>query len=137
MKTKTKKVYYCEYCNKHGLSAGHMRRHEERCVKNPNRRCGFCHGPLDQDLLKEFSNRAEFTDYGAFVCWTGEPVTTKEILDKTDQCPACTLAILVQTGINDALIRSGSGDHFDYQETVKKWWDNINNEHDKMEMYGY
>lgn len=44
MITKTKEVYYCEYCKRHGLSKGAMRHHEKICHENPNnhRPCFRC-----------------------------------------------------------------------------------------------
>src|SRR5690606_16406104 len=44
MITKQKTVYYCEYCNKNGLHAGHMKRHEEFCSRNPKTwaKCSDC-----------------------------------------------------------------------------------------------
>jgi hypothetical protein len=47
MKTISKPVYYCDYCNKLGLSKSGMARHEQICNKNPeNARpcysCKFC-----------------------------------------------------------------------------------------------
>jgi len=35
MKTEFKKVYYCEHCKKHMLSAASMSRHEKFCKFNP------------------------------------------------------------------------------------------------------
>ena len=44
MKTKTKEVYYCEHCKKHGLSKHKMLHHEAICSSNPenNRPCFNC-----------------------------------------------------------------------------------------------
>jgi len=39
MKTELKKVYYCDYCKKHGLSAGSISRHERFCKLNPVNKC--------------------------------------------------------------------------------------------------
>jgi hypothetical protein len=38
MKTVEKKVYYCDHCKRHMLSAGAMSRHEKYCRLNPNNR---------------------------------------------------------------------------------------------------
>jgi len=35
MKTEVKKVYYCEHCRKHMLSASSMSRHEKYCRNKP------------------------------------------------------------------------------------------------------
>lgn len=45
MKTKTKEVYYCEHCKKHGLVKYMMIYHEKICNKNPenNRACIYCY----------------------------------------------------------------------------------------------
>jgi hypothetical protein len=44
MKTRTKPVYYCEHCKKHGLSKPAMEHHENICHKNPEnfRPCFDC-----------------------------------------------------------------------------------------------
>jgi hypothetical protein len=39
MRFKEKKVYYCDYCKKHSLSASTMSIHEKHCTMNPNRKC--------------------------------------------------------------------------------------------------
>jgi len=38
MKTELKKVYYCEFCKKHGLSASSISRHEKYCKMRPENR---------------------------------------------------------------------------------------------------
>lgn len=35
MKSKTKEVFYCEFCNKNGLSRYKMEYHEKVCTRNP------------------------------------------------------------------------------------------------------
>lgn len=42
MKSRKEWVYRCDYCGKAGRSKGHMRTHEARCTKNPQRVCGMC-----------------------------------------------------------------------------------------------
>lgn len=44
MKTLRKEVYYCDHCKRHGLSAGLMTVHENRCLSNPKniRACIGC-----------------------------------------------------------------------------------------------
>jgi len=36
MESKTKQVYYCDHCKKHGLVRSAMERHELICKKNPD-----------------------------------------------------------------------------------------------------
>ena len=40
MKIKIKKVYYCEFCNKHSLRT--LVEHEKHCTANPSRVCKLC-----------------------------------------------------------------------------------------------
>lgn len=44
MKQKTKEVYYCDHCKKHGLSKFHIARHEKYCINAPENRhaCWGC-----------------------------------------------------------------------------------------------
>jgi len=44
MESKTKQVYYCDHCKKHGLVRSAMERHELICKKNPDnhRPCFQC-----------------------------------------------------------------------------------------------
>jgi hypothetical protein len=35
MKTETRKVYFCEFCKKHSLSAAWISRHEKHCKARP------------------------------------------------------------------------------------------------------
>ena len=42
MKTLLKKVYYCDFCKKKGMSASAMSKHEKHCTLNPTRECGLC-----------------------------------------------------------------------------------------------
>lgn len=119
MKTVKKNVYYCDHCKKKGLAASHIRNHEGRCTNNPNRHCGVCEGYITKhvvvDLIARFAladNPAAYDpDYETvldtkintdekLVTWTGEPVTLKEVRELAEDCPACILAILRQTGLN-------------------------------------
>jgi|WetSurMetagenome_2_1015567.scaffolds.fasta_scaffold00157_26 hypothetical protein len=38
MKTELRKVYFCDHCKKHNLSASSISRHEKYCRYNPNNR---------------------------------------------------------------------------------------------------
>lgn len=42
MRTKMVKRHWCDFCNKAGLSASAMARHEKHCTMNPNRACRVC-----------------------------------------------------------------------------------------------
>ena len=51
MKTKKVNRYWCDFCNKAGLQAGAMRKHEKHCTMNPDRVCRVC--VLTADWLEE------------------------------------------------------------------------------------
>ena len=42
MRTKTIKRHWCDHCNKAGLQAHAMARHEAHCTMNPARGCRVC-----------------------------------------------------------------------------------------------
>jgi len=58
MKTKTKEVFYCDYCKKHGLSKAAMVHHEAICYGNPEnkRPCFNC----------QYLTKRETTIYGNY-----------------------------------------------------------------------
>jgi hypothetical protein len=57
MKSKTKEVFYCEHCKKHGLSKSKMEYHEKACSKNPlnDRPCFHCKN-LDKKETEIYGN---------------------------------------------------------------------------------
>jgi hypothetical protein len=57
MKTKTKKVYYCDFCGKHKLTSNSIIIHEKHCTLNPNRICRVCKGKDENCPMCEFSKR--------------------------------------------------------------------------------
>jgi len=127
MITKTKDVYYCEYCKKHGLSKAAMANHELHCTLNPNRICGLCGSTSIAPLIEKYSNRFIMVPDtalggGETAQWIGEPVTLDEIRDDVESCPICTLAIIRQCNLNKTEI----GPAFDYAEEHKEWWDQVN-----------
>jgi hypothetical protein len=121
MKTIKKNVYYCDYCNKHGLSASSMSQHESGCTMNPQRECGLCElNPDIPELVEQFKKRfivreEKDTDIWCTIIkvdWINKPVTLVEIQESVDGCPNCTLAILRQTG----MISGWFGIDFDFKK---------------------
>src|ERR1035437_308229 len=110
MITKTKTVYYCEYCGRHRLSAAAIKGHEPGCTLNPRRVCGWHE--------KEWKHRA-----GVLARWVRlsavDRYATKEIIasihDEVEGCPACMLAALRQSGVECFYEPSGSR-LWDYEE---------------------
>jgi len=112
MKTKKVTRYECDFCKKRGYSAGHMRKHEQRCTMNPGRECGVCEKMLDQgmpDLKKliamvpdnwacecfEFSKSDDVPDVDEGIVNTA----LVEIYDAAGGCPNCTAAAFRQAGV--------------------------------------
>lgn len=127
MKTVKKNVYYCDYCNKRSLSAFHMQNHERGCTANPDRECRLCgenrHIKLFIERLKErFEIREcepdEFMGHTLEVAWKGSQIKLDEIIEFTEGCPNCTLAILRQTKLNYKIF----GFKYDYKAMLNSWW---------------
>lgn len=146
MKIVEKKVYYCEHCNKRSLAGGHMKTHEKNCTNNPNRGCRLCNEKRDiksiiesLKLRFEISEVIKYHDYADFGesrqdeykeiegKWTAEPITLSEIELLVDHCPACTLAVLRQTGLNRYYF-DGMIDKFDFKVRSREY---LSMKHDK------
>ena len=134
MRTVKKNVYYCEYCGKRSLSAGAMSKHEKHCTANPHRECALCKQNLDiAPFVEQLKARYEIIEimdedmpgitYHK-VKWIGEPITLNEIINFTDGCPICTLAILRQTKLNYAVFDF----KYDYKKELAAWWREVNDD---------
>jgi hypothetical protein len=141
MKIIVKKVYYCDFCKKHGLSAGSMKKHEIHCTANPNRICKLCNNTWDyQQIADEFRKRYTIDEFMKFngilgrgtyekINWINDnPVTIQEIMDKVDGCPICTLTLIRLSGFTHPLF---IGDLvFDYKKELQQWWNEENNRYE-------
>lgn len=127
MNTKTKKVYYCEFCKKHGLCAGVISRHEKSCTANPDRICRLCGTDSIKGLIEKYKGSHEIEEstqpfpigQTIKIKWKdGKEVKAEDILDDVDGCPNCALTILrvcKMTGFPFSI-------KFDYKEELNKWW---------------
>ena len=130
MRIKIKKVYYCEYCNKHSLRP--LIKHEKHCTANIDRECRMCDfenivaAPDIKKLIKKFNSQFKVkthrfnyvSDYDEYETVEEYP-KANDILDSVNFCPACALTIIKKL------------DHhvpdFNYQNEVAKYW-NYRNE---------
>lgn len=134
MKVKTKKVYYCEFCNKHNLSVSAITNHEKHCTLNPDRKCGVCGGNgVNKDDIKFLKN-----NHDILLSWKGKDGANEGILgthigefnDKVKElmsrinCPACMLAIIRQSRIKEFPVE------FNFEEEMKDYWKRKNEEED-------
>ena len=141
MKTVKKNVYYCDYCNKRGLSASHIMKHENHCTANPDRECRLCESGIDLtkiiDKLKtrfRVNIKEEEEPEGWFteeVEWIGKEITVDEIRDLADDCPNCMLAIIRQSGLSHPAVNLG----FKYREENAKYWQDKMNEESRQQEY--
>lgn len=89
--------YMCEFCKKSNCSAPSIRKHESRCTLNPERHCGMCDiackaQPSMADLLASLPLRP--TDK-----WPDLTDEQQQALRAAaDDCPACIMAALRQSG---------------------------------------
>ena len=136
MITKTKKVYYCEFCKKKGLSASALATHEKHCTGNLNRHRRMCGNTRDyKALIRTYTERIEkeipvlidgkTAFYFAFITTQilpPSPLQEKvdkiqdDIVDSVNGCPACTLTILRKLDPIPGLW------NYDYKEEVRHWW---------------
>lgn len=131
MRTKKVTRHYCDYCKKSMAFRNHMEKHEKHCTKNPNRECGLCERigesprPIAELIavvpkLENFKREAfllnDYPDYDAYEKATLEAL--QELRKLTNNCPACILAALRQSG-NTAL----SDRVFDFKAESLKFLD--------------
>lgn len=131
MKTKKVNRYTCDFCAKHKYSAGHMKRHEKNCTKNPNRECACCRfvdGTTKniKDLISILPNPNDYKDeYGNFADALG--LDANEALvglrAVTNDCPACIMAAIRQAGIPVPVVTD-----FKYKEELENVMAEYNNE---------
>jgi hypothetical protein len=81
MKTVIRPVYYCEFCGRHRLTRSAIEKHEPKCVKNPNRKCGWC--------------QVDGRDLPALSYALAETLDLDDLRRKVDGCPLCMLAAIV------------------------------------------
>lgn len=140
MKTIKKNVYYCEYCNKHRLSASHIATHERHCTANPLRICRLCgynNGFVKTIAkLKErfiiIKEQVKYADFDIDVIkWKNKEITLDELKDITDGCPNCILTIIRGVGLN----HYGFDFNYNYKHELAEHWKIINEEKLRNEEY--
>ena len=120
-KMKSKKVwrYYCEFCGKGGCGKYAMEQHEIHCTMNPNRKCRMCAiaelrtVPMDE-LIKLLPEPHKEDNYG-----TIHFKDLSKIRKVTNNCPACILATIRQSGYNAYMY------NYNYSEECKKFWKDL------------
>lgn len=135
MKELSRVVFYCDFCRKHGLSRAAMERHEAVCTLNPRRVCrwrinGHSDGSRVLDIAaiaESLAGRAHVVERAAVA---DSPPGIEQLRGLTsadvdwlrgevDGCPACMLAALRQSGVDEYHYSDGVM-IFDYQREVER-----------------
>jgi hypothetical protein len=144
MKTKTVTRYNCDFCDKKGYSAGHMRRHEAHCTKNPNRNCRVCTIMLGQrptdlkELISMLPDPAPYyrenpiEDQGYYGSGLTDAINAiwTNFHFEAQECPACMMAALRQRGIPVPM-----ADRFDFKARMKEIFDYANEKKSMVGVY--
>ena len=136
MKTKKVNRYWCDYCNKAGLSKSAMERHEKHCTLNPERSCRVCdlvqggsHGLPVSALVallpdsRPYHTAAPFDDNEHRALVAALEIAMPALREAVAGCPACIMAALRQ-----AKIPVPMADNFDFKAEMKSIFDDLNEE---------
>ena len=88
--------FYCDHCRKVGGHRGHMRDHELRCIKNPNRTCPMCNNASE-------SARDEAINYLNENYVAGDEQAIRHVEGMLEHCPACTLSAILGTSMTETV----------------------------------
>lgn len=110
MRVKKVNRYYCDFCRKAGCSAGHLKRHETSCTANPNRVCNVC--KMVEGVQKPIAELLAVLPKG--------DSAVKALRELTNNCPACILAALRQSGC-------AAYSSFRFVDEMASVWSEINN----------
>lgn len=134
MNAKTKTIYYCDFCRKHGLLRGPMEKHEAGCTMNPQRVCRWA--------FDGHSNGSRVIDIAPLAEWMRSCAPLKRadidaLHDEVQGCPACMLAVLRQSGVeyHYDYTEGGSATLFVYQDEVERFRKDEREDADREEMY--
>ncbi len=143
MRVKKVKRYYCDFCKKSGCAAGHMKKHEKRCIRNPQRFCGMCELmgrdqislkdaiaklPKQEDFKLDILARIASEDETDWFKYADACIPVAR--EAADNCPVCILAILVQAGV------PALSELFDYKKEFDEEMQRHNEEHADSMNYG-
>jgi hypothetical protein len=117
----TKKVFYCEFCKRHGLSRPAMEKHERHCTLNPERTCRWSlleYATLRQPATLHRMRRGLPRWVRMFA-----PLEERHIEKLREHalgCPACMLSAIRLSGI-DRMTDFHFSTRWDYEEEVNRY----------------
>lgn len=119
MKRKRVWRYYCDFCRKGSCAGGHMKRHEESCTLNPERKCRLCVDRFTQQPMKDL----------IAALGSGDEAGVKALREKAEGCPICMLAAIRQSGVQKpcSILPSGEMDYgyrvpFEFRKELADFW---------------
>jgi len=123
--------YYCDFCKKANGSAYHMRNHETGCTANPGRVCGMCRisGGLQIPM----------TELLGCIGKDGAE-SLKQLKAVTENCPACILAAIRVSGVNELdpenpMTTPNSYIVYDFKKESDSFWNCHNEAQDQDQCY--
>ena len=140
MKKRQTWQYICEFCNKRGLSAAVIARHEKSCTKNPRRVCRVC--AMDHNgLIRGEGRQADIAQLMALLPDPAPHHTATEegfpyfadsltvecnralvaLRKAAGNCPACIMSAIRQKGIPVPMVTD-----FDFTQEMKWIWAEVN-----------
>lgn len=135
MRTKKVNRYWCDHCNKAGLSRSAMYRHEKHCTLNPLRSCRVCnllngggHGVPMNDLIAMLPDSTayhaeQFGDIEHSALIAAVKVALPLLRKAVEDCPACVMAALRQANIPVPMV-----DDFNFNAEMAEIFSTINEE---------
>ena len=121
MKKKQVWRYYCDFCKKSGCNGGHMKRHENSCTNNPDRKCKMC----DSAGFEQKPIAVLISALGK-----GDGDGVKKLRELSEGCPVCMLAAIRQSKLQyyhcDEDGDSGYRVEFEFKDEKNYFWRTIN-----------
>lgn len=128
MLVKEKKVYYCGYCKKHGLSGGSMARHEKICTLNINRVCHWNDTWTSYDRTSHKSQPLPKLLANFKRIKTIKAKHIDNLREAVEYCPACMLTVIRCAGRGTEVYGL-----FEYSKEVEEFNDMIGKEAQEAE----
>ena len=118
MKSRHVTRYICDHCNKGWWIKSKCARHEDMCLKNPDRVCGACkERNLLQRPLQFFLDHPAARLNPSIGDWYGDVDKLREM---AQGCPLCMLA--AKMAMDDEIGRQeGKWTDFDYNKEMERW----------------
>jgi len=117
MRIQKKWRYFCDFCKKSGGQRAAIEKHERYCTMNPRRECRMCEWNEPGSETKPALDLAAILVTEAAV----DPRTIRTIPDAlltaTNGCPACTLAVVRQSGVSIF--------EFDFTKASGEMWEQV------------